>query len=484
MNRPAQSYANKLSPARQMLLHGEHSPSGQRESLFRYATPSVDTTNPKAVVTIADENYLPAACCALISCKRAGKLDNKTELFLIADCVPPYELDQARLFLNEQGVLVNVISANVGKLTSYHVSQHVTMSAYTRLHLDKFFSSGWDRILYLDADTRVRAPLDPLFKTDLRGKPLGAVYDFLLYANDWAKDRRRLLSLKSTSQYFNSGVLLFDWNVTLREGILESTRQFASENREMCQFWDQDALNKTCEELWTPLDPAWNFQTAVNTVFSDNHLSYPDTVDPKISHYISYAKPWSGRIGGPYRAEHRWYHLTLRGSPWPDFVKSWAKASKGASSEEHNSRLRRVIELGRAAAAVGQHRLVVEIDEIDSSQQESTEVVKVDEIDFIQRPPSEFVPKESNAYPDVTGPNGHPCSEADFLEIGFAELDQSLKWHAGRMIAIVRERGLVAVASSGLRKLVKRVDVQKQRIVPYDQLLSWSTRLMELLRTR
>jgi lipopolysaccharide biosynthesis glycosyltransferase len=194
-----------------------------------------------AVVVVADGNYLPAACCALLSCAEAGRL--QSNLFLIADQVSEGDLKAARNFLEAKNVAITIIPRHENE-ASYRLAASTKsaakLSTYTRLHLDEYFDDRWDRLLYLDADVRVMTPLLALLELDLDGRALGAV---------------RQEKGSERTPYFNAGVLLFDWGSVLADGLLEKARRYARENGHLCVWFDQDALNRTFEGLWLQIDP-------------------------------------------------------------------------------------------------------------------------------------------------------------------------------------------------------------------------------------
>jgi UDP-glucose:(glucosyl)LPS alpha-1,3-glucosyltransferase len=255
-----------------------------------------------AIVTAADEKYLPAACCTLVSCVHAGRVS--VPLFLIADNISRGEIAAARSFLSDHQVSVSIIERDA-QLTSYRVDKWLSAATYSKIHLDQYFDKTWDRIFYLDADTRVMSPLTTLLSIDLRGQVLGAVDNI---SNHDHVSRLQMAS----AYYFNAGVLLFDWPKTLASGLLPEARAFATENGALCEFHDQDALNKVAEGAWMALDVRWNFGWAAS-------YRMP-SCRPYIKHYTWRPKPWSPRTWPFWISDALWYKRTLLNSPWPKFA--------------------------------------------------------------------------------------------------------------------------------------------------------------------
>ncbi|KAH7098632.1 nucleotide-diphospho-sugar transferase [Auriculariales sp. MPI-PUGE-AT-0066] len=103
-----------------------------------------------------------------------------------------------------------------------------------------------ERVLYLDADILVRHSLEPLWRTDLRGRSLGAVRDIGYPLGHDGVERQ---------PYFNAGVMLLD---------LARIRVHAKDFRDHVSSWgsttfkDQDALAAYFADDWEELDLAWN----------------------------------------------------------------------------------------------------------------------------------------------------------------------------------------------------------------------------------
>jgi lipopolysaccharide biosynthesis glycosyltransferase len=262
-----------------------------------------------AIVVSSDENYLPAACCALLSCVHAGRSTKHAEMFLIADRVPPLAINQVQQFLRHRDVPARIIERRVG-FPAYRADRWISLASYVRLHLDDYFDASWDRVLYLDADTRVKVPLQPLLEMSLRGKVLGAVDHEI-----GSRDHVARLSMAEDAPYLNAGVLLFEWPKVLSLELLRQARCFAADNPDLCLYHDQDALNKVFEGLWMPIDFRWNLVREFVALLP-RFRSY-------IMHYTESEKPWSSEKVPPYWVgDAVWYRRVLRKSPWPDFAKA------------------------------------------------------------------------------------------------------------------------------------------------------------------
>jgi lipopolysaccharide biosynthesis glycosyltransferase len=291
-----------------------------------------------AIVSAADSKYLPAACCALLSCIEDGGAAGQAEFFLLACDVSSEEANKAKSFLKDRNVLAEIIKIGEGWSRPYRIDSYVSASSYSRLLLPEFFSDQWDRIIYLDADVRVMVKLETLLGTNLRGRPMAAVHDYLRYLIYGMEECRTRLSMRSDSPYFNAGVICFDWRATIGSELLTRAQAFARESAHLCKSHDQDALNKAFEGAWTPLDPRWNYMVAAIPDY-ELRLHYPAIYQPFIAHFAGAVKPWTPDF--PERFEHHraWYRNLLRDSPWPHFT-----APFGAPSTRRFLRARRAKE--------------------------------------------------------------------------------------------------------------------------------------------
>ncbi len=264
-----------------------------------------------AITTATDAGYLPAACCQ-ISSVWEQKGDADVELFLVVCDVAAAEIEAASSFFDRRGIVATIIDAGKIAADIKPINTRWPKAAYLRLYFDKIFGPEYSRLIYFDADTRIRTPLEPLFSVDLGGKPVGAVHDFIYYLTGNIRRRRKELMLAEDAPYLQSGVMVFDWPATLATDALKGARRFLEVHPERCQEApDQDALNAQFEDLWAPIDPRWNLH--------ETYLSFGGRQTPFLEHYTS-TKPWSKRRPVRWKGAADWYRDQLRGTPWSDFI--------------------------------------------------------------------------------------------------------------------------------------------------------------------
>lgn len=277
-----------------------------------------NTKSKCLIVTSADANFLPAACCMVISATTTLAADDDVSLMLLAVDVSEKETIEANDFLEKHGVApcVRKVSSDALLDSRLRTNKRISKASYIRLALGKLVASDIDRVLYIDADTRVLSEVAPLLATDMQGFPLAAVHDLKLYQGDLLERTCRRLAMPETADYFNAGVLLFDWPHTLRCGLLDRAMEFACSNPDLCLKHDQDALNVAATGNWRPLDPRWNLFDYY-FVHAGKHTAW-------IKHFTG-SKPWSCRRPQLWKQDAEWMKELLANSPWPEYVErqSW-----------------------------------------------------------------------------------------------------------------------------------------------------------------
>lgn len=168
---------------------------------------------------------------------------------------------------------------------------HMSPFAYARLAIPDLWAPDYDRLLYIDSDTRITGPLAPLFTLNLQGNIVGMAEDCGRFLRDGTARQswdnyRRGLGLDPAAQYHNSGVLLIDTAMWRATDCWRRLRAFIEARAGDLIFMDQDALNVICAGRIAGLSPRWNFQTHYLG------LGLEETVQPRILHYADILKPW------------------------------------------------------------------------------------------------------------------------------------------------------------------------------------------------
>lgn len=198
---------------------------------------------------------------------------------------------------------------------------HMSPFAYARLAATALWLQGYDRLLYIDSDTRIAGPLSPLFALEMGNALAAMVEDCGRYLGtaagreDWDEYRRRT-GLPLDQPYFNSGVILINAALWREERLWECATTFIAARGPALRFMDQDALNVLAAGRILELSPRWNFCTHYLG------LGLEAAVRPRILHYLNVLKPWRDPewavlYGGK---DIRAFAELFRDSPWPDFL--------------------------------------------------------------------------------------------------------------------------------------------------------------------
>ena len=201
---------------------------------------------------------------------------------------------------------------------------HIMAAAYWRLLLGSLVPEV-SRVLYLDSDVMCRAPLTPLWETDLAGHLLAAVSDATMPwlgspCRTYGAPRWQQLGLSPRTPYFNAGVLLIDLARWRAQGTGERALELA--RRHLVPYGDQDVLLGACDGVWLRLDPRWNMLPE----HFDDTRSYawvsedPDALRqaiaaPAVVHFTSSLRPWRYSFLARHPLAGEWFALLDR-TPW------------------------------------------------------------------------------------------------------------------------------------------------------------------------
>jgi len=208
-------------------------------------------------------------------------------------------------------------SSPLEEIKSIGAESYVSFSAYARLFLPKLLGRRFDRIVYLDSDTVVTAPLDSLSSFDLGGKPFAIGYDCI------CNRYKKLIGLSPERPYFNSGVLVIDPARWADRNATERILGYMRDVRHDLMFGDQDYFSLVLADEAAILHPRYNFLTHFQMFqsASDARLAmdipekcwYGDSEyaearrSPAIRHFLGHTlgRPWYRQSLNPLRGLYR-----------------------------------------------------------------------------------------------------------------------------------------------------------------------------------
>lgn len=176
---------------------------------------------------------------------------------------------------------------------------HISNATFYRFALPRICPPHVGRVIYLDCDLIVVRNILELWRANLNGFPMGAVYDPgvapLSFARRWGLP-------ETNPAYFNAGVLLIDLKQVRQSRLFESAYDFLLQNWDGLEYMDQDALNYSFWGRWYGLNPIWNAQTCM--LLPNEVCKVPPSRDarrrPAIVHYTTGRKPWLVETYNPY----------------------------------------------------------------------------------------------------------------------------------------------------------------------------------------
>jgi lipopolysaccharide biosynthesis glycosyltransferase len=193
-------------------------------------------------------------------------------------------------------------------------NERLTIDAYLRIWVARFYPPEVEKILYLDSDLVVLGNLSEIWNTELGSKLLAAV-------PIPGSDRWRLHGTPEEYGYFNSGVMVLNLRNWRDRGCEATLLDYARKHPDRLIDADQDLLNACFYDSWVPLPYVWN---VISPFYKRSHplgLPEPEVLriqrSAKIVHYNGIAKPWLYGCDHPRTADYLHY-LSL--TEWKDYV--------------------------------------------------------------------------------------------------------------------------------------------------------------------
>ncbi|WDR07125.1 glycosyltransferase family 8 protein [Devosia rhodophyticola] len=168
---------------------------------------------------------------------------------------------------------------------------------YARLLLDRLIDPSIERVVYLDCDVLVRAPIEQLYDVDLGDCAIGAVRDtmggFITGGRDLAHNGE---IFDIADPYFNSGVIVIDIAKWREADIGSRIDGLLADGTMDKLYFDQDILNLIFVNKWQQLPARWNTIDARGA---------HEGMDVALLHYTGPSKPWNLISTVAYRRFYR-----------------------------------------------------------------------------------------------------------------------------------------------------------------------------------
>ena len=253
------------------------------------------------VIFATDKKYLPYTSVAIISLSEKSTSDFEYDVYVLSSELDESDLERLHPLV-KSNVHVHLKDINgkrreireslVGKLRDYY-----SESIYYRIFAPSLLPQ-LSRAVYLDSDVVLTNDVAKLYFTDLGEMTVGAVTDESVISEPvFARYVTRYLGFNTPDEYFNSGVLLMDFERMRNDRIEEKFISLLSEDFRTVAP-DQDVLNFILAGKVKYLLPGWNKHPI------------PDRELPKsrlyLMHFNMFMKPW--RYDGTQNEELFWFY--------------------------------------------------------------------------------------------------------------------------------------------------------------------------------
>lgn len=231
------------------------------------------------IVTGSDDNYVPGVLVLIAS----AAWHNPGARFTVLDMgISPANRRRISALADRLNLEINRIEVDEQRLSSLNVKRaHLNRSAYLRLLIPDLLSND-DRVLYMDCDMVVTAPLDYLDAVRLDTEPVAAVACP-------SPDPRELAATGCTlGQYINSGLLVMNLPVWRREHIADRCEALLADPEKPLMSEDQSAINIVCRGRIRLLPSKYNVYANEPTYKRVEDVP----VEAAVLHYVVNVKPW------------------------------------------------------------------------------------------------------------------------------------------------------------------------------------------------
>lgn len=162
--------------------------------------------------------------------------------------------------------------------------KRLTDIVYARFVIDRFIAPDVHRLIYLDCDMMVLAPIETLWNTDLDGKSMAAVED------PWGKligSGRDInaygRTLDPADPYFNAGLMVIDIDRWRDLNVAEQLETLINDGTVEKLSYSQNVINLIMKNDWKRLDTLWNVIDP-----EPAHVS----LNPFNLHFTGRRRPW------------------------------------------------------------------------------------------------------------------------------------------------------------------------------------------------
>lgn len=267
---------------------------------------SANTPEEICVCLSSDDKFAPYLGVTLHSVLEASDAEEKLHFFIFEDGISPQHKTEIEALQALRPFRLTWLTPDMDLFAGAPTNQFLSRAAYTRLLMGSLLPPDLKRVIYMDCDVYVRAPLSGLWKTDLRGCVVGGVIDIGVMS--MAQEGRHAWPWQDA--YINSGVLLVDLVRWRAERVEQALLKYLAKPRYPLQCHDQDMINFVLHGKIAELAPCWNAQVFWARPEWDNYkdilLFRQALTRACILHFCCSNKPWhQGGGTSEYRRIYR-----------------------------------------------------------------------------------------------------------------------------------------------------------------------------------
>ena len=221
------------------------------------------------VMYAADDGYVEIAGISMESLLAQNESMENITIFFVEDNISDQSKQKLIKTVGKYGRdLIFIAKPDIRKMCDTQLTTlRWSDSAYSRLYLDILFENYPDvhKLLYLDCDTLVTAPLDDLWNENIDDYLGAAVLECM------SDMHKRIIGRTSKDNYINTGMLLFNVNRWKNEGISKVCTDFIKRHNGKTEYVDQGVINGTVCDRLKIVNPRYNL-TALSWDFNYDEM--------------------------------------------------------------------------------------------------------------------------------------------------------------------------------------------------------------------
>ena len=265
-------------------------------------SPGEKEARMNSVVYACDDNYAPLTAISAVSMLAHNP---GLRIILLGHDLRPESVDLVRTRVEKAGgaFLPLDATARIKKLEESGACSYVSYAVYARMFIADLLEEEHGRVLYLDSDTLVAAPIQELFEHPLGSCPVALGFDCA------HRRYKKVINLPPEKPYYNSGVMLIDLDAWRRKRCAERLLEELAHPRGRNPLGDQDIIVRVLNDEISPFSPRFNFLSqflmldyrGVRGVVGREPRAFTDEADytascraPAIYHFSgnTFGRPW------------------------------------------------------------------------------------------------------------------------------------------------------------------------------------------------